>query len=215
MRCSCLGTTVPETILRRHAVTERAVLLTGIGGQGVQLAAKTLAVAAIADGREAMMFGEYSGMMRGGNTDATVVIGTSRLLTPPTVSRAWGAVAMHREFWADIERRLLPGGVVIVDSSIFLGDIERTDLTVFSVPATETASAMKNGRGASMVALGALAAATGLVRVESLVTAIAEVLPSYRARHAGANGEAIRAGYGLVEDRSRDAWAVTADGGIR
>jgi Pyruvate/2-oxoacid:ferredoxin oxidoreductase gamma subunit len=193
------------------------VLLTGIGGQGVQLAARTLAVAAIADGREAMMFGEYGGVMRGGNTDATVVIGTTRLLTPPTVSHAWAAVAMHHEYWAAVERRLLPGGVVIVDSSVFRGDVGRADLTVVSVAATETATSLKYSRGASMVALGALSAATGLAGVESLAAAIAEVLPSYRARHAAANAEAIRAGYGLVTERV-DAWPAaiaTGGGGVR
>ena len=76
-------------------MTERAILLTGIGGQGVQLAAKTLAVAAVAEGLEVMVFGVYGGSMRGGNTDATVVLGTQRLTTPPTVSRAWGAITMH------------------------------------------------------------------------------------------------------------------------
>jgi Pyruvate/2-oxoacid:ferredoxin oxidoreductase gamma subunit len=182
------------------------VLLTGIGGQGVQLAARTLAVAAISDGLEAMVFGEYGGMMRGGNTDATVVIGTGRLLTPPTVSRAWGAVAMHHEYWGDVARRLLSGGVVIVDSTVFRGDIEGTDLVVVPVAATETANDLGNSRGGAMVALGALSAATGLVGVESLAAAIGEVLPPYRAQHAKANAEAIRAGYSLVRDRVLEAW---------
>ena len=38
-------------------VTERALLLTGIGGQGIQLATRTLAVAAVEENLEAMMFG--------------------------------------------------------------------------------------------------------------------------------------------------------------
>ena len=50
---------------------ERELLLTGIGGQGVQLAAQVLARAAIAEGRSVQMFGSYGGMMRGGNTEAT------------------------------------------------------------------------------------------------------------------------------------------------
>ena len=56
---------------------EREILWTGIGGQGVQLAAKILALAATRDGREVMSLGTYGGTMRGGNTDATVVIATS------------------------------------------------------------------------------------------------------------------------------------------
>ena len=30
---------------------------------------------AVLDGREVMLFGSYGGMMRGGNTDATIVVG--------------------------------------------------------------------------------------------------------------------------------------------
>ena len=54
---------------------EREVLITGIGGQGVQLAAQVLARAATLEGREVMYLGLYGGMMRGGNTDSTVVVG--------------------------------------------------------------------------------------------------------------------------------------------
>lgn len=187
-------------------LSERAVLLTGIGGQGIQLAARTLAVAAISDGLEAMVFGEYAGMMRGGNTDATVVLGTARLRTPPTVSHAWGAVAMHHEYWSDVESRLLPGGVVVVDSSVFKGDVRRTDLVVVAVAATETAAELDHSRGGAMAALGALSAATGLVSLEALVTSIGGVLPSYRSQHARANAEAIRAGHALVHDRAIEAW---------
>jgi 2-oxoglutarate ferredoxin oxidoreductase subunit gamma len=180
--------------------------MTGIGGQGVQLAARTLAVAAISDGLGAMVFGEYAGMMRGGNTGATVVLGTGRLRTPPTVSRAWGAVAMHHQYWDDVGRRLVPGSVVIVDSSVFKGDAGRADLVVVPVAATETAAELANSRGGSMVALGALSAATGIVSVDSLVAATGAVLPPYRAQHAKANAEAIRAGYALVRDRVLEAW---------
>jgi Pyruvate/2-oxoacid:ferredoxin oxidoreductase gamma subunit len=171
-------------------------------------------VAAVNDGLEAMVFGEYGGMMRGGNTDATVVLGTGRLLTPPTVSHAWGAVVMHHQYWGDVGRRLLPGGVVVVDSTVFDGEIDRADVLVVPVPATETATDLGHQRGGSMVALGALSAATGVVSVDSLATAIGAVLPSYRSQHARANEEAIRAGYGLVADRVTQAWPEEKGAGV-
>ncbi|MGZ4207588.1 MAG: 2-oxoacid:acceptor oxidoreductase family protein [Actinomycetota bacterium] len=77
---------------------EREILLTGIGGQGVQLAARVLAEAAVAEGRSVQLFGSYSGMMRGGNTDATVVVADTPIESPPTVGRAWSAIVMHDEF---------------------------------------------------------------------------------------------------------------------
>ena len=53
---------------------ERELLVTGIGGQGIQLAALVIARAALAEGREVQLFGSYGGMMRGGNTEATLVV---------------------------------------------------------------------------------------------------------------------------------------------
>jgi len=187
-------------------VAERAVLLTGIGGQGVQLAAKTLAVAAVEQGLDAMVFGEYSGVMRGGNTDASVIVGTGRLLMPPTVSSAWAVVAMHHDFWPATEARLAPGGIVIVDSSVFDQPIARTDITVVEVDCTGTAAHAGNPRGGSMVALGALCAATGIVRLESLQAAARQVLPPYRSQHAEANAAALAVGFDLVPTPVADAW---------
>ena len=77
---------------------EREVLITGIGGQGVQLAAQVLARAATLEDREVVFLGLYGGMMRGGNTDSTVVIGDGPITSPPVVSRAWSAIAMHDDY---------------------------------------------------------------------------------------------------------------------
>ena len=74
---------------------ERELLLTGIGGQGVQLAAQVLARGATLDGRHVMLFGVYAGAMRGMNTDATVVIGDGPLQSPPLISHTWSAIGMH------------------------------------------------------------------------------------------------------------------------
>lgn len=181
-------------------------MLTGIGGQGIQLAARTLAVAGTNDGLQAMMFGEYGGMMRGGNSDATVVLGTQRLQTPPTVPEAWGAVAMHHEHWEGVARCLTPGGVVVVDRSVFQGDLGRDDLVVVDVEATATATDLGHPQGASMVALGACASAAALVSLVALDAAAAEVLPAYRSQHAAANAEAMRVGFELVDGPLKSAW---------
>ena len=65
---------------------ERELLITGIGGQGVQLAAQVIAQAATLEGRDVMFFGIYGGMMRGGNTDSTVVVADGPITAPPVVA---------------------------------------------------------------------------------------------------------------------------------
>jgi Pyruvate/2-oxoacid:ferredoxin oxidoreductase gamma subunit len=194
---------------------EREVLLTGIGGQGVQLAARTLAEAAITDGREVMVFGSFGGSMRGGNTDATVVLGDRALLTPPTVVRAWSALAMHHAYWPATRDRIDVDGVVVIDASVFGGLIGLDGPTVLAIEASAVATDLGNPQGASMVALGALAGATGLVTRDALVAAAAQVLPPYRAQHAAANARALAAGFELVGSAVAEAWPTVSAGGPR
>lgn len=191
---------------------EQAVLLTGIGGQGVQLAARTLAVAAVGRDLEVMVFGSYAGMMRGGNTDATVILGDNPLQSPPTVAHANAALVMHHEYWPGVRDRLLPGSVALIDRSVFKGEVDLPQGMVVEVEATGVATDLGNGRGGAMVALGALAAATGLVDLERLTAAAYEVLPSYRASHAEANAAALAAGYALIAEPAADLWAAAKVG---
>ena len=186
---------------------EREVLLTGIGGQGVQLAARTLAVAATSAGREVMVFGRYGGAMRGGNTDSTVVVADEPVRTPPTVRAAWYGFAMHHAYWADVASRLRPGGVAVIDSSVFQGDPGRDDVRIVTVDGSGTANDLGAPLAGSMVVLGALAAATRIVEIDALVAATAEVLPPYRASHAEANARAVMAGAALVPNPVADAWS--------
>ena len=79
----------------RGGDVEREVLLTGIGGQGIQLAAQVLAEAALEEGRDVQLFGAYGGMMRGGSTEATLVVSDGPVQAPPTVGSAWAALVLH------------------------------------------------------------------------------------------------------------------------
>jgi Pyruvate/2-oxoacid:ferredoxin oxidoreductase gamma subunit len=188
---------------------EREVMLTGIGGQGVQLAAQVLARAAVADGRNALMFGTYLGAMRGGNTDATVVVADGPVLAPPIISHTWAAVALHHEHWADLRPKVRPDGVVVIDTSVFVGEPfsgEPAPPAVIELPATEIATALGNEMAASMVMCGALAALTDLVTVDSVVAGMQEALPPYRAQHAPLNEDAIRAGAEAVTASAHPAW---------
>ena len=152
---------------------ERELLLTGIGGQGIQLAAQVLARAAIAEGREVQMFGSYGGMMRGGNTEATVVIADRPIEAPPTVGETWSAILMHHDFSEPTIARLRPGSLALVNSTVFEGAFDREQLTVVDVPATDIAVELGNIMTASMVMLGAYTAITDIVGLDALDAAVA------------------------------------------
>jgi Pyruvate/2-oxoacid:ferredoxin oxidoreductase gamma subunit len=186
---------------------EREVCITGIGGQGVQLAAQVLARGAMLDAREVMYLGVYGGMMRGGNTDSTVVVADAPIEAPPVVSHTWSAVAMHDEFWDPLEAKLRPGGVVLVNDSTFAKDV-RADVTLYRVDATGAADRAGNVLATSMVVLGAFCALTHLVSLEALVDAMRQSIPSYRTQHVATNERALRAGWELLPHNACPAWEV-------
>ncbi|MEE2678500.1 MAG: 2-oxoacid:acceptor oxidoreductase family protein [Myxococcota bacterium] len=189
---------------------ERAILLTGVGGQSVQLAAQILARAATREGRHVLYLGAYGGSMRGGNTDSTVVVGDDPLDTPPIVSRAWGALAMHPAYFDAVRRKLAPSSLLLVNSSIFEDDVAGDAQHVFDVPATELATELGNALAASLVLLGAFAGLTGIVTLESLVAAMRESVPAYRSQHLATNERALHTGFENLPRNAAPAWTEGA-----
>ncbi|HEY6531730.1 MAG TPA: 2-oxoacid:acceptor oxidoreductase family protein [Acidimicrobiales bacterium] len=185
---------------------EREVLLTGIGGQGVQLAASTLGTAAANADFEVLLFGTYGAAMRGGSTASTVVIGQEPLTTPPDVDTAWAAIAMHHDHYREAADRLRPGGLVVVDSSVFRGEIDGHGCTLLDLPFSTIATEAGYPQAASMLAVGAFCAATRVVPLDALTAAAYQVLPSYRAQFADTNAAALTQGWGLVGEPIAPAW---------
>jgi Pyruvate/2-oxoacid:ferredoxin oxidoreductase gamma subunit len=186
---------------------ERELMLTGIGGQGVQLAAQVIARAATAEGRNVMFFGMYGGEMRGGNTESTVVVADGPLDAPPIIAKTWSAIVLHHEFWAITRSKLRPGAVVVLNSTLFEGEFDRDAYRVVDVPATELAATkLGNVMTQAMVMTGSYVGLTGLVRLDSAVEAMRDALPSYRKQHAELNERALRLGAECVDRLAYPAW---------
>lgn len=191
---------------------QREVLLTGIGGQGVQLAAKSLAMAATAEGRQVLMSSHYGGEMRGGQTEASVVVADGDLQSVPILESAWSAYVMHGRYWPGVLSRLRPGGQVVANSSVVDELPGATGIDVWTVPAGDLAVEAGSAMSAGFVLLGAYATITGLVSVDALIAAMRELVPPYRTQHLAVNEAALRAGAGAVTATAlaAPAWPVPA-----
>jgi Pyruvate/2-oxoacid:ferredoxin oxidoreductase gamma subunit len=191
---------------------ERELMVTGMGGQGVQLAAQVIAQGATIEGRSVQLFGVYGGMMRGGNTDASVVVGDGPIQAPPVLSHTWSAIGMHDKFWAQIEPKVREGGLVLVNEATFATELDESRFRVLRVPATDIAASLGNELGGSMVMVGAYLATTGLVGLDAAIEGMRESIPSYRTQHIASNETALGAGYDAVEAGSAPAWAPLESG---
>jgi 2-oxoglutarate ferredoxin oxidoreductase subunit gamma len=145
-------------------------------------------------------------MMRGGRTDATIVVADSAVEAPPTVHDAWSAIVMHAEYAAPILAAVRPGGIVLVTADVRDLPLDRERYAVLEVAASELAEGVGNRMAAAMVMVGAFAAATDLVSLPSLGDAVAESLPPYRKQLAEVNVAALHAGFDAVPRGVAPAW---------
>jgi Pyruvate/2-oxoacid:ferredoxin oxidoreductase gamma subunit len=187
---------------------ERELVMSGIGGQGVQLAASVLAHAAVADGLDVQMFGSFGGMMRGGATEATVVFADGGVESPPTLAAAWSVVLMHDEHSHHARACLRSTSLLFVNAGIASAGSTGPDVVVVEVPATDLAHRVGHPMGESLVMVGAYAAATGMVERESLIDAVAAVLPPYRSQHREGCERSLVAGAEAVGRPVAAAWPV-------
>ena len=169
------------------------MIITGIGGQGIQLMAKVLAQAANRAGKQVMLFGIYGGMMRGGPSESTVVISDDEVQAPPIIPQTWSVLAMHPQGLPELAKKLRAGGVLCVNSTL-VSQLPRADVQVISIPATKLAEQADNIMGAGMIALGAFCAATQLVDHNAVVQAMRDSLPPHRQHLAEKNVELLNQG---------------------
>jgi 2-oxoglutarate ferredoxin oxidoreductase subunit gamma len=201
LRPFCAGVRSPDVDSTSEVAVEVELVLLGIGGQGIQLVGSILALAAINDGRHAQMYGEYGGEMRGGKSFVNIVIGAERLRALPLVSAATHVIALHQKFWEEMVPRLGKDAIVVADRAI-LDHISTHGRRVEAVPGIELALQAGNSMAAGLVVMGAFAAMTGIVQVDSLISAMKEVIPSYRRQHIATNEKAIHLGANAVKPLS-------------
>lgn len=193
----------------RQAVRQTEVMLTGIGGQGVQLCAKALAVGATVEGRQAMLSAHYGGEMRGGQTEASVVVGDGPLRALPILPSTWSAFVMHPKHWEPVRSRLRPDGVVVANGTLVDDDLDVGGARLVRIAAGDIATELSAPMSAGFVLLGAYSAVTGLVGLESLVAAMRQLVPPYRTQHVAANEAALRAGHDAAPALAAPAWDAT------
>ena len=175
----------------------RDVILTGIGGQGVQLCAKILATAAVAQGHHAMLSSYFGGEMRGGRTEATVISRPSPIVgLPPIVPRLEAIIVFHQQFLAEALPRLIDEPLVVADDWTW-SDLDGPGRVV-RVPARQIAAELGTPVASGFVLLGAFAALTGSPGHDAMARATSALVPPHRAAALQANLTALEAGTEFV-----------------
>ncbi len=179
--------------------TEKEILISGFGGQGIVLIGSILGKAAtIHDLKHATMIQAYGPEARGGFCSSQVIISEEEILFP-YVQRPQVLVCMSQEAYEKNIASLSPGGLLIWETDL----VQTRDLdpgwTTYHIPATRFAEKLGNKMMANIVMLGFFSAVSDLVQLDSLRKAVSSSVPA-RTREANAKafdrgheyGEAIR-----------------------
>jgi 2-oxoglutarate ferredoxin oxidoreductase subunit gamma len=93
---------------------------------------------------------------------------------------------------------LIPGGALLINSSLIDHASKRTDVKTYLVPCNDIATELGNQKVANMVMVGAILAASGAVKVESVLTVLAKKIFKNKPQAMKVNEEAIRRGMECV-----------------
>ena len=154
--------------------SETRIIIGGFGGQGVVSAGTILARAAMAEDKYVTQMVSYGAEMRGGTANSTVVISDSEIASP-VIERPDVAIILNQPSLDKFEERIVSGGLAVVNTSMVKRRVQREDLDVVKIDATDTANRLGNVRVANIVALGALVAKTDIVKTASVERAIEEM----------------------------------------
>ncbi len=153
------------------------IVIGGSGGQGIILAGRLLAeTAAVYGNCYAAMTPCYGPEVRGGGSTAELVI-DSNPIDYPRITRPNVLIALSQSAMDGYGHAMGPDGLVIVNETL-IGDIPTCIANMFLAPFTTVAvKKMKTPVVANMIALGVLAAVSGLISAHHLKLTIQKNVP--------------------------------------
>ena len=174
-------------------MSTKQILLSGFGGQGILFAGKFLAYKGLIDEKQVSWLPSYGPEMRGGTASCSVIL-SDEPVGSPIVSKPDILVAMNLPSLDKFEETVVPGGIIIADSTLIERKVKRDDVTVYYLPATRLASENGFGNLANMIIIGKLLSALGEFEGGGIDAALAKVVPPKKAELMDVNRRAMQLG---------------------
>ena len=170
------------------------IMIAGFGGQGVMAIGKTLAEAGMKEGKAVSWLPSYGPEMRGGTANCSVVISDtpvgSPIITTPDV-----LIAMNLPSLQKFVDAVVPGGKIILDSTLIDAKVERTDVEVFYIPATQLAKDAGFSTLANMILTGKVLKVIDTMAYEGNKETLESFIPAKKAGLIDVNLKALQIGY--------------------
>ncbi|MDO7786420.1 2-oxoacid:acceptor oxidoreductase family protein [Desulforamulus aquiferis] len=175
------------------------ILIAGFGGQGVLSTGQLMAYAGMIEGKQVAWIPSYGPEMRGGTANCGITI-SDEPISSPLVTEPTTLIVMNRPSLDKFEKAVVPGGLILINSSLVEQKVKREDVKAIEIPANKIAEELGNVRVANNVILGALIELTGIVTVEAVVESLKKVLPARRHNMIPVNQLALESGIKLAKE---------------
>lgn len=169
------------------------ILIAGFGGQGILFAGKFLAYKGLLEDLQVSWLPSYGPEMRGGTANCNVILSDdpvgSPIVTSPDV-----LIAMNLPSLQKYENAVVPGGQIYVDSTLIAEKIQRTDVEVFYIPATQMAKDAGVPTLANMIVMGHVLENNPELSFAGVDATVAKLVPAKKQELVGLNMKALEAG---------------------
>ena len=131
------------------------ILIAGFGGQGILFSGKFLAYKGLVEDLQVSWLPSYGPEMRGGTANCNIILSDTPVGSP-SITAPNVLIAMNLPSLEKYVDSVVSGGQIYVDSSLIGAKVERDDVEVFYIPATQMAKDEGLGNLANMIIIGHL-----------------------------------------------------------
>ncbi|EBU9957562.1 2-oxoacid:acceptor oxidoreductase family protein [Peptostreptococcus stomatis] len=174
------------------------VICAGFGGQGVMSMGQLMTYAGMLENKEVSWLPSYGPEMRGGTANCAVTISDQPVGSPIITDDATAAVIMNSPSLTKFEGDVVPGGVILINSSLVHEKCSRDDIEAYYIDANTLSNELGGPKFANMVMLGAFLAVDDSVNIESVLEAFKKVFGKRKEKFIPVNRQALEAGYNAV-----------------
>ena len=166
------------------------ILIAGFGGQGILFSGKFLAYKGLKEELQVSWLPSYGPEMRGGTANCNVILSDdpvgSPIITTPDVLIAMNAPSLQKYV-----NSVAKGGQIYVDSSLIDAKVERDDVEVFYIPATQMAKDNGIGSLANMIILGYVLECNPNLSFDGVEMVVESLVPAKKAALKELNMKAL------------------------
>ena len=152
-----------------------SIIFSGFGGQGIMLMGQLLTQAGMLAGKQVSWIPSYGPEMRGGTAYCSVTI-SEEAIGSPVIVEPTVVVAMNLPSVTRFAPQLVPGGTLIINSSLAPDPVDRKDVTQVPAPMNAIADGLGNPKVLNLVGLGVLIAACQPVTKEEMLNGMDAML---------------------------------------